>query len=177
MEIIKELPSLEEVNIAEVTQQADREKTDWRTFSGQKTTFPVGKAFVLAFDANNPVFGDGDFRHVRLTAVGESHETVSIPLSYFTRPLFMRDREVAAFRKDGDNAILLGGTIPHDLHIPAKITEDELIAHLHGMKVIIPEGQDQVPFFQLDYNNRGWGTREELLEKLVPKTTFKMKRG
>lgn len=175
--LIKELPSLEGVNIAEQTQQSDRGKSEWTTFEGESPKFPVGEEFVLAYDPEKPIFGKksdkGDFRHVRLTAVDHSHETVSIPLSYFTRPIYMRGRDLAVFSNKDGKAYLLGGQIPHDLHIPGGLTEDALIKHLHGTRVIVKDGDHEVDHLALPFGTAD-APIDELRKQLRPKVSFRV---
>lgn len=178
MEIIKELVSLESVDLKETLQIVDRKKTEWKTFAGQKPLFPVGKEFTLVFDQSKPLFGEGNFRHVRLTALNESHDTVSIPLSYFTRPVFTKDKSLAAFRlKDDGFAYLLGGQVLHNLSIPGGLTEDALVKHLHGTKVIVQKGDENIPYLALPYETPHEGrTTEDLRALLEPKNTFRIER-
>ena len=178
MNNLKELPSLEKVDFDKDLQTDDRKKKEWKTFAGQKALFPVGEEFTLAYDENNPIFGEktseGDFRHVRLTAVGKGHDLVSIPLSYFTRPIYTKDKNLAVFSKKEGKAYLLGGQIIHNLSIPGGLDEKGLIKHLHGMKVIIKQGNEDIHYLALPFNTAFDDNIENLRNKLVPKNTFKM---
>lgn len=178
MNNLKELPSLENVNFDQDLQTEERKKTNWKTFAGQKPLFPIGEEFTLAYDPENPIFGekndDGDFRHVRLTAVGKGHNLVSIPLSYFTRPVFTKDKSLAVFSKKEGKAYLLGGQIIHNLSIPGGLNEKELIKHLHGMKVIVKQGNEEINYLALPFNTGHDDDVEILRNKLVPKNTFKL---
>ena len=178
MNNLKELPSLENVDFDKDLQTEDRKKKEWKTFAGQKALFPVGEEFTLAYDSERPIFGekndDGDFRHVRLTALGKGHDLVSIPLSYFTRPVFTKDKSLAVFSKKEGKAYLLGGQIIHNLSIPGGLDEEGLIKHLHGTKVIVKQGNDDINYLALPFNTNHDDDVENLRNKLVPKNTFKL---
>lgn len=153
---------------------ADGRVSKLETFDGIPPRFEEGVEYTLTVDPNHVVFGrapekegDPDYRHVRLTAVGHSHETFSIPLTYFTKTFYFRDPARAAFRRsDKNRAILLGGTAAHKLAIPGRLNEKKLIDWLTGRKIIIPKGRGNIDYFALDFNTE-WSDDIESLRALL----------
>lgn len=177
-EVIKEAVAVNEVVGKALT--ADGRESKLETFSGIPPRFEEGTTYTLTLDPNNVIFGEkegnNDYRHVRLTAVGHSHDTFSIPLSYFVRVVYMRDPARAAFRKSKDGyAILLGGESPHKLSIPGKLNEKELINWLTGKKIIIPVGLGNIEYFQLPWQTTWVPEVENLRSQLGPKRTFEVR--